>query len=151
VGLNLILCAGNTRRPGWMTLDANTEHRPDIVAMIPPLPAEVTRAKWHEIELIHGITTFHYWEAKLLLKEIKQVLVSGGKLVLEQPDFDKAKIRVEWLFGDPLFRNPLHMNKWAYTPRTLEELLKEAGFTNIQQLPAQYHIAWRDFRMEAQA
>lgn len=145
----LMLCAGPVRRTGWKTLDANPRHEPDYLASIPPLPSDVSGQLWDEIEWIHGIASFYPWEAKDLLGELAAVLSSGGKLILEQPDFRKASAREEWLFGDPAFRNPLHMNRWAYSPDSLTALLMETGFVQVDILAARHHSPARDFRAEA--
>lgn len=154
----LMLCAGPVRREGWKTLDSNAAFGPDYLATIPPLPASVTRQQWDEIEWIHGITSFYPWEAKQLLTDLRAVLVPGGKLVLEQPDASTVAAAVltdpdlvRWFFGDPAFRNPAHMNKWAYSPETLYALLREAGFERIVQTAALHHEPARDFRLEAYA
>lgn len=147
--LKLILCSGPTRREGWKTLDANPANAADYVAFVPPLPSEVMLKKWEEIELIHGITSFYPWEAETLLREIKQALAPGGKLVLEQPDFRLCAESVEWLFGDPSPREPLHLNRWAYSPNSLETLLRQVGFEHCRQMEAQHHMPSRDFRIEA--
>jgi len=145
----LILGAGPQRREGWLTLDANPKLEPDIVAILPPLPPEVKAIHWDEIKWVHGITSLYPWDAEALLLELHDVLHPEGKLVLEQPDFAKARYRIEWLFGDPSPRNPLHMNKWAYTAESLSELLRSVGFSRIQVLPAEHHRPERDFRIEA--
>jgi len=142
-----MLCAGTMRRPGWKTVDANERTKPDYLAWIPPLPEAVTSQKWDEVEWIHGITSVYPWEAERLLVEVKSILVPDGKLVLEQPDFSKAD-RLEWIFGDPRPHDPLHMNRWAYTPESLTMLLDRAGFSRIEVLPAKHHFPARDFRIE---
>lgn len=151
-----MLCAGTTRGEGWHTLDCNPNNGPNFLAAIPPLPKAVMLVKWDEIELIHGITSFYPWEARQLLIEIRGVLAQGGKLVLEQPDLnyvcDAIAIgsgTVDWLFGDPQFWNPAHMNKWAYSPRSLAELLEACGFSHVLRTSALHHNPTRDFRMEA--
>jgi hypothetical protein len=53
------------------------------------------------------------------------------------------------LYGDPNQKNPLHMHKWGYTPVTLHQLLKAAGFVIIQREVPETHVASRDFRMTA--
>lgn len=145
----LMLCAGASRRDGWKTLDANPKHEPDFLATIPPLPDSVKAVAWDEIEWIHGITSFYPWEGAQILKELKAVLVPGGKLILEQPDFNKVGQRPEWIFGDPSLTNPLHMNKWAYTPATLTAAMHKAGFSIIAIRVALHHLPERDFRIEA--
>jgi predicted SAM-dependent methyltransferase len=146
----LIIGAGIHKREGWMTLDADPETRPDFLGSIPPFPASVKAVEWNEIEWIHGITSLYPWDARQALTELYEMLKPGGRLTLEQPDFEKAKNRVEWLFGDAeSFQNPLLMNRWSYSPRTLTERLEKVGFTGIRVLPAQYHLPTRDFRIEA--
>lgn len=152
----LMLCAGSMRRPGWKTLDADPKHAPDFLASIPPLPDAVKAQKWDEIEWIHGITSLYPWQAVQVLQEIRAVLAPGGRLVLEQPDARDAAERIlagdgspQWLFGDPSHREPLIMNRWAYTPDSLRGLLREVGFGCVAQAVAQHHVPMRDFRMEA--
>lgn len=149
--MKLMLCSGNMQREGWTRLDANPERGADIIAKVPPLPAEVACQKWEAIELIHGITSFYPWEAAQLLREIRAALATGGKLILEQPNAAKCNPvnNPEWLFGDPQYHEPLHMNRWAYTPESLARLLTVCGYSNVLGLRAQYHDPGRDFRMEA--
>jgi predicted SAM-dependent methyltransferase len=146
-----MLCAGIFRREGWKTLDADPRNRPDYLAAIPPLPEAVKGQRWEEIEWLHGITSFYPWDGAALLREIHDVLEPGGKLILEQPDFRKAIEKPEWLFGDALLREPLLMNRWAYTPESLMTALRKADFQRVDLLPAMHHNPARDFRLEAYA
>lgn len=164
---NLLLCCGPTRPVGYVRLDANPEHDPDILAAIPPLPAEVHAQEWGTIELVHGIEHFWPWDARPLLKECWSVLRPGGKLVLEQPNIEAAA-RVllggpspymgvlesaMWpLYGDPAHHDTGYLHHWGYTPETLPALLREvAPWFSIRVLPQHYHAyaAGRDFRVEA--
>lgn len=147
----LMLCSGIFRREGWKTLDCNPVHHPDFVAKIPPLPQAVKALQWDEIEWIHGISTgIERWQVPDLLEQIRLSLraTPAGKLVLEQPDRDKCD-RPEWMFGDPSLCDPNHMNRWAYTPTDLTLLLRQAGFSRVDVLPARHHVPARDFRVEA--
>lgn len=145
----LIIGPGIHRRDGWMTLDADPANKPDFLGTIPPFPSDLKAIRWDEIEWIHGVTSLHPWEAKEALTEIYEMLAPGGRLTLEQPDFDKAKHRPEWLFGDPAFKNPLHMNRWSWRPDALKELLSLCGFSKMAVLAAKHHFPERDFRIEA--
>lgn len=164
----LLLCCGPTRPPGYVRLDVNPEHKPDILAAIPPLPAEVHAHAWDVVELIHGIEHFWLWDAVPLLKDIHKVLRPGGTLVLEQPNIEAAarvllgltppqyKGTLEsamWpLYGDPAHRDVGYMHRWGYTPVTLPALLREvATWSSITVLPQVYHAyaKGRDFRVEA--
>ena len=145
----LMIGPGTVRREGWQTLDANSKLEPHFVASIPPVPEAVSAIAWDEIEWIHGITSLYPWDAITALKELLGILRPGGKLVLEQPNFRQAVHRIEWLFGDPVFKNPLIMNRWAYTPDGLAEILQSIGYTRIDLLAAIHHVPARDFRIEA--
>src|SRR5665213_1677681 len=145
----LMLMAGQTRRPGWKTLDSRGGV--DFLCRIPPLPEAVRRDSWDEIELIHGIGQLYPWEAETLLRDIRDVLRPGALLVLEQPNFDIicGSKSEAWIYGDPKPRDPLRMVKWGYSPYSLTRLLAFCGFTRIETQPAQHLVPARDFRIEA--
>ncbi len=145
----LMIGAGVHRREGWKALDADPKRGGDFVATLPPLPDAVKQIQWDEIEWIHGVTSLYPWEANQILSELQMILRVGGTLVLEQPNFNHAVSRIDWLFGDPVPKNPLHMNRWAYTPETLTALVLKAGFGQVRILAAQHHFPVRDFRLEA--
>lgn len=142
------------RRPGYETLDANEANGPDYLASIPPLPEAVRAQRWQVVEWIHGITSVYPWDAVIVLEQVRECLAPDGVLVLEQPNALEAARYVyigdvRHLFGDPSFRNPLHMNRWAYTPDTLTDLVLSVGFGDVRILPARSHVPARDFRIEA--
>lgn len=161
----LLLCAGPDKPEGYVSLDANPENNPHIVATVPPLPTAVKMFHWDLVELIHGIEHFHLWEAEQLLREIYECLAPEGVLVLEQPNIEfaaevllgrRAPITPTpegsdmWAFyGDPSHRNPLMGHHWGWTPTTLTKALRKAGFEKITVVPAHYHYRERDFRVEA--
>lgn len=145
----LIVGAGPNIREGWKTLDAVKRDQTDFVAKIPPFPDAVKAIKWDEIEWIHGVSSLYPWEAVQALREIHAMLSSDGTLILEQPNFSKLGGSVLWTFGDPQFRDPLHMNNWGYTPDSLTALLSGIGFSQIELKGARYHYPDRDFRIEA--
>jgi len=164
----LLLCSGPTRPDGFVRLDCNPEHEPDILAAVPPLPAEVHAEEWDEVDLIHGIEHFWLWDAAPLLRECHSVLRPGGLLVLEQPNLAAAArvlLGLEppqykgilesamWpLYGDPAHRDVGYMHRWGYTPATLTALLRENGpWSSIRVLPQRFHAyaSGRDFRVEA--
>jgi hypothetical protein len=147
--MNLSIGCGIMRRDGWETLDADPYFGATYLATIPPLPAEVKAKTYDEVEWIHGVGSLFPWEAKAALVDILGLLSPGGKLTLEQPNFNNSILKPEWLFGDPTFGNPLIMNRWCYTPEALRDLLRDVGFSRIDVLPAKFHLPARDFRIEA--
>jgi len=54
-----------------------------------------------------------------------------------------------WVFyGDPRWRDPLMVHRWGYTPRSLAQVMGEAGLTTLRQEPAQFKLREpRDMRM----
>ena len=163
----LIVCAGRTKRAGWVTLDCNARTAPDIVATIPPLPDSVLAERWEAIELIHGIEHFYRWQAIDLLRSFYGILQPGGQLILEQPNIayaarvllglvDPPRDHPEqfsmWpLYGDPGHRSEWFCHRWGYTPESLRESLLLSGFKpkQIEEKPARHHFPIRDFRMIA--
>lgn len=163
--MKLLLLSGPIKREGWYTLDANPAFKADYVRPVPPL--NMAPESLDEVELIHGISVFHKWEAEQLLRELYVALVPGGKLILEQPNIqfaaevlagtrppivgtDPGQSDMWVIYGDPGPREPLHCNKWGWTPKTLTDALVEAGFSaeGITEKPAQSHVPGRDFRIE---
>ena len=164
----LLLCCGPTRPAGFVRLDCNPAHEPDILATIPPLPPAVREKQWDVVELIHGIEHFLEWDVRPLLAEVYCVLGPGGVLVLEQPNIAVAArvlLGLEpapyggvlesamWpLYGDPAHRDVGYLHRWGYTPETLTSALRNAAsWSRIVVLPQQYHTyaMGRDFRVEA--
>jgi SAM-dependent methyltransferase len=163
----LLLCCGPTRPPGFVRLDSNPKHEPDILASIPPLPP-AARGPWDQVDLIHGIEHFLPWETAPLLREIHAALKPRGVLVLEQPNLEAAA-RVllgldppqyrgvlesaMWpIYGDPAHEDTGYLHRWGYTPATLSALLRSvATWSRIDVLPQQFHAyaMGRDFRIEA--
>jgi predicted SAM-dependent methyltransferase len=163
----LLLGSGSWHWPGWVTVDANPENQPDILAVLPPLPAEVTGVMWDRILASHFIEHLHRWDALTLLKQCYACLKPDGVLTLEQPNIDYCmKVAVgmiavpegrDWeqfslwgIYGAPN-GNPWDGHKWGYTPASLTQLLTEVGFDSRKLVirPGQYHEPQRDFIVEA--
>jgi hypothetical protein len=165
----LVLCSGPYAYKGFRTLDANPDFKPDYCAYLPPMPRELRDGTWDEIYLIHGIEHFHRWEAKELLSQIKEALVDGGLLVMEQPNLKViAEVflglrepmteppelsGIDAIFGDSKYENPLMAHKWGWTPDSLTKCLIQCGFEKNQikigEALSRSFIKGRDFRVEA--
>jgi hypothetical protein len=54
-----------------------------------------------------------------------------------------------WVFyGDPRWRDPLMVHRWGYTPRSLAQVMAQAGLVHIRQEPAQFKLREpRDMRL----
>lgn len=149
-------------REGWLHLDSHPSA--DIVAMVPPLPAEVLERRWQVIEAIHVWEHFYKWEAEQLAKSVYAILADDGKLIIECPNLEVAcrsflgmykdsdTYHLHVFYGDPRHKDPSYGHRWGYTPESLRRQLIEHGgfqFNDIVIEPAQHHVADRDFRIVA--
>lgn len=156
----LLLCCGPKKSPygedGWFRVDANPAVRPDLIADLPPIPDALRQVKpWDMIALIHGIEHFYIWDAFQLVRECYELLAPGGQLILEQPNLEKCI----WYFDDPRFmkgiygeqchRDPSLVHKYGWTPQTLTNMVRDAGFQQTVIEPAVFHFKERDFRLVA--
>ena len=156
----LNLGCGNKILPKpWINVDQAPRHgkAPDFEADIRDLSmldndyADVVMA-------IHVIEHFYRWEIPAILKEWQRVLRPGGLIILECPDLMKAakhfingkpdQLTMWPFYGDPKHKDPAMCHRWGYTPQTLTQVLLEAGFVNIEEKPAEYHLGpVRDMRL----
>lgn len=166
--LRLNLGCGDKLLPGYVNVDTVDERAgrvPDVQCDIRSLPVFEDNSA-DEILAVHVVEHFWRWEVVDLLKEWVRVLKPGGKMVLECPnllsacqellkDPDKnasassAGQRTMWVFyGDPAWKDPLMTHRWGYTPRSLAEVMFQAGLTKLRQEPAQFKLREpRDMRI----
>jgi hypothetical protein len=51
-------------------------------------------------------------------------------------------------YGDPRWQDPLMVHRWGYTPRSLAQVMAQAGLVEIRQEPAQFKLREpRDMRV----
>jgi len=152
--------AGRTIRDGWTRLDASRGARPDILATVPPLPEQCRGAD--VFRAIHFLEHLHVWDAETLLCQFHEYLKPGGRLVLELPNLQSAidtlsgrngRRGASWsmwvLYGDPSRKNPLYGHKWGWTPGTLGDALRRAGFAHVTRERPRFHVPDRDMRFVA--
>jgi predicted SAM-dependent methyltransferase len=139
--------------------------RPDVICDLRQLTSFENESA-DEILSVHVIEHFWRWEALDILKEWMRVLRPGGTMILECPNLlsaceallanpdagaspGKDGQRTMWVFyGDPTWRDPLMVHRWGYTPRSLAQLMEEAGLVNVRQEPAQFKLREpRDMRV----
>lgn len=162
-------CCGRRVRDGWWNIDAvhnpKAQRAPDLIfamrfnsdgTLLEPTPMPDGCAD--VVEADHAIEHFHRWEAPQVIAEWRRLLKPGGLLILELPNLESACRNVlagasdqmgMWpLYGDPGHRDPYMIHRWAYTPKTIQELL--VGFRTIQMFRPVTHGARadRDMRVE---
>ena len=154
--MKLNLGCGDKKVEGYTGVDLDS--RADIVCDIRDL-AFCDSNSVDEILSVHVIEHFYKWQVQGLLWEWRRVLKPGGKIILECPNLELACMAflqgapdqfTMWAFyGNPNLKNELHCHHWGWTPTTLSEELKQAGFKDIQSKKAQFKIPTRDMRVEA--
>jgi len=163
----LNLGCGDKILPGYVNVDvapARAGQRPDLISDLHHLPLPDGCAD--EVLAVHVVEHFWRWEVVDVLKEWVRVLKPGGRLILECPNLKSAceafladpekaagpgpeGQRTMWVFyGDPRWQDPLMVHRWGYTPKSLAQVMCEAGLKGVRQAPAQFKLREpRDMRL----
>ncbi len=156
----LNLGCGDKILPGYINVDvaeSRLDRKPDVLCDLHKLtPFEDDSVD--EILSVHVVEHFWRWEVVDILREWARVLKPGGTMILECPNLISAcqelmqqqdaatgpgqeGQRTMWvLYGDPAWKDPLMIHRWAYTPRSLGQIMFEAGLVNLRQEPAQFKL-----------
>lgn len=167
--LRLNLGCGDKILPGYVNVDvaeSRAGKKPDVICDLRELGSSFEEGSADEILSVHVIEHFWRWEALEVLREWGRILRPGGKMILECPNLlsaceallanpdagampGKEGQRTMWVFyGDPAWQDPLMVHRWGYTPRSLAQLMAEAGLVNVRQEPAQFKLREpRDMRV----
>jgi predicted SAM-dependent methyltransferase len=158
--------SGKWSLDGWINIDGVISplatRPPDIICDIRKIPLPDGCAK--EAMAIHVFEHIDRWDAEATLLEWARLLKRGGMLVLEMPDLIKCcrniinntqgkkpdQLGMWGLFGEPVGAPMQH--KWAYTFKTIQPMLANAGFHEISEQRTMFHLCGRDvrdFRVEA--
>ena len=168
--VRLNLGCGDKILPGYINIDTAAERKgkkPDIVADIKNLK-NIKTSIADEILAVHVIEHFYYWEVIPLLAGWRRILKKGGKLIIECPNLlfacqtiisnpktaclpdQQGQFSMWPLYGDPSWKDGLMCHKWGYSPDSLKEVLRQAGYSDAEQQPAQFKMREpRDMRIIA--
>lgn len=144
IPLKLHLGCGGRRLEGYINIDLRKTTATDLVCNIRKLPYPDNSVEL--IETYHVIEHLPRHDLPKALKEWFRVLVTGGVLIVECPDFDKAvkeyiegnEERINNIFGLQRFPGDTHM--FGYNFKRLKKLHEETGFRDIQKKePQDYH------------
>lgn len=153
--VKLHLGCGTKKFREYINIDSTGS--PDVFADITALPYSENYAD--EILAVHVFEHIFPQKSVEVLRHWHKILKPGGKLVMEMPDLKK----VLEFFKDPKSHPALTMfalyggeqtgriedvHKWCWTFDTLKPLLEQAGFKEVVEKHASYHIPARDFRVE---
>ena len=135
--LKLHLGCGDRNFKSYINIDLRKTRATDLVCDIKKLPYPDNSAKL--IESFHVIEHLPRYDLPKALKTWHRILMPGGKLVIECPDFDKDvkeyiegnEKRLDSIFGLQRFLGDAH--HFGYSFKRLGKLLKAVGFKDIQQ------------------
>ena len=135
--LKLHLGCGDRHFWNYINIDWRKTRATDLVCDIRKLPFPDNLVEL--IETYHVIEHLHRHNLPKILKEWYGMLMLGGKLIIECPDFDEAvkeyiegnEKRIDNIFG--LQRFPGDTHKFGYNFKRLEKLLEIVGFKDIQE------------------
>ncbi|MDY6991152.1 MAG: methyltransferase domain-containing protein [Pseudomonadota bacterium] len=166
--VRLNLGCGDKILPGYINVDVAPSRRgqtPDVLCDLHQLTPFADNSV-DEILSVHVIEHFWRWEVVAVLKEWVRVLKPQGQMILECPNLLSACLefvnnpeqcagpgpegqRTMWVFyGDPAWQDPLMNHRWGYTPKSLAQVMFEAGLVNLRQAPAQFKLREpRDMRI----
>jgi len=153
---------GKVKKSGYLNADIDITIKPDLVVSLDAALPFSSRS-FALVEVYHVIEHVYPWVSVEILKEFWRILKPEGKLVIECPNLEFAcawlvqnsdyrsdsQMGMWAIYGDPNSQNALQMHKWGYTPITLAEILKKAGFVRIRREVPQTHVPARDFRIIA--
>jgi predicted SAM-dependent methyltransferase len=161
-GWRLNVGCGSVKKEGYLNVDVDPSVKPDLILSLDEtLP--FLSGVFERVEAYHVVEHVYPWMALDVLKDFLRILKPGGKLAIECPNIESAcswlsgNPHYDWdsqmgmwaIYGDPNSRNPFYMHKWGYTPVTLSQILREAGFIGVQREPPETHVPSRDFRIVA--
>lgn len=153
--MRLHLGSGDKYWPGFVNVDMIGGDVQSDVRVLPFEDGEAT-----EVHAIHLFEHLHRMEAPKALKEWARCLKSGGKIALEMPCLDKItqmmadgvqdfRMTLFGLYGDCRLGRPEMLHQWCYSKNEIQQVLKEAGFTEVEVTEPYFHHSARDMRVTA--
>lgn len=147
--MKLVLCANTRQLEGYKHHDVLPLKGIDYVCDLFDIGTYIERESCEEIQFTHALEHFATADTQNVLELLRGLLVTGGRLYLEVPNFawhaklvmeGKDKEAVYYAFGGQLDEWDFH--KTGFTPRILEEQLQLAGFSHGEILNDSTMCVW---------
>ncbi len=165
--VRLHLGCGADRWEGWVNVDRDPSARADLQLDLSDVERSFAPGSVAEVAMIHSLNYLSHPQACRLFASLHRLLEPGGTLAIETVDVEQAArkllesagrerdhvdgVRAFHAFGwdDLEARRPYAPNRFGWSAWHLERELRAAGFDDVEQQPAQTHVAWRDMRLVA--
>jgi predicted SAM-dependent methyltransferase len=138
--VKLYLGSREYRPEGFLSVDIDPQHSPDIVADVAEMP-QIASCSIDEICASHILEHLAWPRSFLALAEWARILRVGGLLKIAVPDLAAlaaliAKSKNPWssvgiIFGVGRLENQLEAHQYGYTSAMLSQLLDALGFANF--------------------
>jgi predicted SAM-dependent methyltransferase len=135
--MKLYLGSRDYAPPGYLTVDIDPTHGPDIVADVTDL-GRIAEGAVEEICASHILEHLAWPTSFKALAEWARVLAPGGRLRLAVPDLGMLAAMIAdgrncWtaaglIFGVGRLENPLEAHQFGYTQAMLRDMLRALGF-----------------------
>ena len=160
--LRLNLGCGSDLQSGYINIDRNPKYRPDMIADVVTAVESFGESCVDEILAIHVSNYLPQSQLMVFLKQSFRILVPGGILIIEGPDFEKFIERLDLKNFEPEFLYPLFATNFegpthdkpyvnAISFGWLREIAISTGFKNVKVENPQTHgkLSARDSRLVA--
>lgn len=139
----LNLGCGFEKRAGYLNIDLNSFHDPDLVADIRDL-SMLPSGYYEEVRAIDVLEHVGRTEVKVTLAEWNRLLVEGGILTIRVPDLvgllslffdrhyrtvEKQEELIQCCFGTQAYQGDFHLS--GFTHALLRNYLESAGFSIV--------------------
>lgn len=147
--MKLVLCANTRQLEGYKHHDILPLPGIDYICELFDIGKLVSLESYEEIQFTHALEHFPRAETQDVLELIRSLLIPGGRLYLEVPNFawharlvmeGRDKDAVYYAFGGQLDQWDFH--KAGFTPMILEEQLQLAGFSHDEILNDSTMCVW---------
>lgn len=165
--VKLHLGCGQDYWPGYVNIDVLPNSKADMVMSYLEIDHHFELNSVDEIVMIHSLNYVPLWEARDFFAKAQKILRVGGQFIIETVNLEKAVrhmlenignfnqylegVRGIYGFGLDHLKNreKYAPNVQGWTAWHLQYELSQAGFEEIEILPVQTHVSWRDMRVVA--
>jgi predicted SAM-dependent methyltransferase len=137
--MKIYIGSRNYKPQGYMTLDIDPSHSPDIIADITDMP-QVQSSSYHEVLASHVLEHISWPDSFKALAEFTRILQQGGVLRIAIPDVTALLEQIKsadtdfyamgLIYGVGGRENDLEVHRYGFTQRMLIDILDVFGYSD---------------------